>query len=258
MSDLTFSEKQILENILEMRSGYVLDFSNRSFQEIVHDATGRDIYSEKYKDFGESKANLLRSFWAKEPNHIVSKLLFSLAHYWENIMVVPLGGHVNIESKFYKGLLQVADRLKNEMSQHIAGIETDISDISFQKLKNIIVGLIEGNRPDEAIDRLHTYMVMYLRKLLNKYGITVNQNMPLHSLLGSYKNKLMQTKVIESGMTEEILKSSITILEKYNHVRNNQSLAHANDLLNYSESLLIFKVVSSTIEFIESIEERNK
>lgn len=68
----------------------------------------------------------------------------------------------------------------------------------------------------------------------------------------------MQNKIIESGMTEKILKSSIGILEKFNHVRNNQSLAHANDLLNYNESLLIFKTVSSTIEFIESIEERSK
>ena len=258
MADLTFSDKQILENLLKMKGGYVLDFSNRSFQEIVSDATGLDINSEKYQDFGTSKANLLRSFWAKESNQAVSKLLFELAHYWREIMVVPLGGHVNPDSKSYKGLLQIALRLKSEMSEHIDAIETNIGDINFQKLKRIITELIEQNKPDEAIDRLHTYLVMYLRKLLSKYGIVQNQNMALHSLLGSYKNKLMHNRVIESGMTEEILKSSITILEKYNHVRNNQSLAHANELLNYNESLLIFKVVSSTIEFIESIEEGNK
>jgi hypothetical protein len=43
MADLSFADKQILENILEMKSGYVLDFSNRSFKEIVGDATGLDI-----------------------------------------------------------------------------------------------------------------------------------------------------------------------------------------------------------------------
>lgn len=80
--------------------------------------------------------------------------------------------------------------------------------------------------------------------------------MPLHSLFGAYKNALMRLHMIEAGMTEEILKSSIIILEKYNHVRNTQSFAHANNLLNYEESLLIFKITSSTIEFIESIEER--
>lgn len=257
MADLSFAEKQVLENILEMRNGFVLDLSNRSFREIVFDTTNLDIYSDKYKDFGESKANLLRCFWKKESNQLVSKLLFALANYWENIMEVPLG-HVNIESKYFKGLLQIAERLKSDMSDHITAIETNIEDVNFQKLKKIISDLIENNKPDEAVDRIHTYMVFYLRKLLDKYGVNSSQNTPLHALMGSYKNKLMQEKVIDSGMTEEILKSSISILEKYNHVRNNQSLAHANDLLNYNESLLIFKVVSSTIEFIESIEERNK
>jgi len=257
MANLSFVEKQVLENILDMDNGYVLDLSNRNFREIVYDATDLDIYSEKYNDYGESKANRLRSFWTKESNQLVSKLLYAMANYWEHIMVVPLG-HVNTDSKFFKGLLQIAERLKSEMSDHIAAMETNINDISFQKLKRIISDLIEDNKPDEALDRLHTYMVLYLRKLLDKYGLRHNPSTPLHALLGTYKNKLMQEKVIDSVMTEEILKSSINILEKNNHVRNNQSLAHANDLLNYSESLLIFKVVSSTIEFIESIEERSK
>jgi hypothetical protein len=170
-------------------------------------------------------------------------------------MEVPMG-HVNPDNKFYQGLLIIAERLKNEMSEHANAIETTFEDIGIQKLKKIIKELIENNKPDEALDRLHTYMVMYLRKLLGKHGVTVNEATPLHSLLGSYKNKLMQNKIIEAGMTEEIFKSSIKILEKYNDVRNNQSLAHANEVLNYNESLLIFKVVSSTIEFIESIEGR--
>lgn len=105
MADLSFADKQNLENILEMKSGYVLDFSNRSFKEIVGDATGLDINSEKYQDIGTSKANLLRSFWTKESNQTVSKLLFALAYYWSNVMVVPMGGHVNTDNKFYRGLL---------------------------------------------------------------------------------------------------------------------------------------------------------
>lgn len=44
--------------------------------------------------------------------------------------------------------------------------------------------------------------------------------------------------------------------EKFNHTRNNQSLAHPGDLLSYDESLYVFKVVSSSIEFIESIESK--
>jgi len=59
-------------------------------------------------------------------------------------------------------------------------------------------------------------------------------------------------------MTERILKSSISILEAFNDVRNNMSLAHDNSILNYGESLLIFNHVSASIRFISKLEENKK
>ena len=55
-------------------------------------------------------------------------------------------------------------------------------------------------------------------------------------------------------MTERILKTSISLMESFNKVRNNQSFAHDNPVLNYNESMLIFNSVSSYITFIEAIE----
>jgi hypothetical protein len=57
-------------------------------------------------------------------------------------------------------------------------------------------------------------------------------------------------------MTERILKSSISTWEAFNRVRNDQSFAHANQVLNYDESLLIFNHVASAIRFIEAVEHR--
>jgi hypothetical protein len=59
-------------------------------------------------------------------------------------------------------------------------------------------------------------------------------------------------------MTERILKSSISVMEAFNDVRNVQSLAHDNPILNYDESLLVFNHVSSSIRFITSLEESAK
>ena len=42
-------------------------------------------------------------------------------------------------------------------------------------------------------------------------------------------------------MTLRILRSSISILDAFNDVRNNRSLAHDNAILNYDEALLIFR-----------------
>jgi hypothetical protein len=62
------------------------------------------------------------------------------------------------------------------------------------------------------------------------------------------------TGAIESEMTERILKSSIANMEAFNHVRNNQSFAHDNKVLKYSEAMLIFGHVTSSIRFIEELE----
>ena len=48
MSDLAAIEKRKLERLLGMGSGYVLDFSNRTFQEFVLDSVVCDIYDKKY------------------------------------------------------------------------------------------------------------------------------------------------------------------------------------------------------------------
>lgn len=78
MSDLTFLERQKLEAVLGMASGYVLNFSDRTFRDFVHESTGLDIDEVKYRINGNSKAKRLRAFWQKEPNRVVGKLLGDL------------------------------------------------------------------------------------------------------------------------------------------------------------------------------------
>src|SRR5690242_13962195 len=81
MANLMAGEKRKLERLLDMGSGYVLGFSNRTFSEFVLDSTGREIYSAKY-DYGSgSKANRLRAFWNQEPNIVVGKLIGDLLDY---------------------------------------------------------------------------------------------------------------------------------------------------------------------------------
>jgi hypothetical protein len=81
MSDLTAIEKRKLERLLGMGSGYVLNFSNRTFEEFVFDCTGRSIYDSKYEYGSGSKANRLRGFWNKESNGVVGKVLGGLIEY---------------------------------------------------------------------------------------------------------------------------------------------------------------------------------
>jgi 23S rRNA pseudoU1915 N3-methylase RlmH len=81
MSALSVAERKILEAHFGMGSGYVLNFSDRAFGEVVDEAVGIEIHNEKYTVSGTSKANKLRTFWKLEPDHIVGKLILALVEY---------------------------------------------------------------------------------------------------------------------------------------------------------------------------------
>lgn len=80
---MTHAEKRDLEEFLQMGGGYVLDFSNRTFQEFVLDSTGLNIDEESVGGSG-SKANRLRHFWANQPDDIVGGLLKDLVEHRQN------------------------------------------------------------------------------------------------------------------------------------------------------------------------------
>ena len=71
MSDLNNMEKRKFERLLDMGGGYVLTFSDRTFDEFILDSTGRTISEPRYKTGGTSKANRLRTFWRIESNPVV-------------------------------------------------------------------------------------------------------------------------------------------------------------------------------------------
>jgi len=83
MANLTATEKRYLEDLLDMGSGYVLDFTNSEFQRLIYETVNLDIYSNKYEDYGHSKSKRLRAFWEKETNLNVGKVLKELLEVWK-------------------------------------------------------------------------------------------------------------------------------------------------------------------------------
>lgn len=81
MADISYIEKNRLEKLFGMKSGYVLNFSDKTFREFVFGSTGKDIYDSDYNYASGSKANRLRAFWDLEPDPIVGKLLDDLLSY---------------------------------------------------------------------------------------------------------------------------------------------------------------------------------
>ena len=83
MSSISVAHKVFLEEVLGMRTGYALDFSNASFASLFDDV-GIDIYDrEKYAGFGDSKAERLRALWKRGSDEEVSVAVGAIADYVE-------------------------------------------------------------------------------------------------------------------------------------------------------------------------------
>lgn len=249
MADLTFTDKKTLETLFQMGGGYVLDFSNRTFQEFVTDAVQKNIYDGKYVQASGSKAHCLRGFWQTESNHVVGSLIEQMANY---AITVPSADHSLVPHA-----LTIAKRLKSSASvSDIDAITASTDSRTFEALAKSVREAIDSNAPETGLDRLHTFVVKYLRHLCASKEIKTEKTTPLHNMFGMYRNYLNQNGLIQSKMTDRILKLSVETLDAFNNVRNEKSLAHDNEILNYDESLFIFNHVCALVRLLQTIEKQ--
>lgn len=249
MSDLTALEKRKFERLFEMSSGYVLSFSNRTFEDFILDTTGRQIYTQTYEYGSGSKANRLRAFWNVEPNHVVGALMSAMLDLYkdEGRELSPL----------YEECRKITERLLHDAPIiDLDAITPNADGRDFETLAKSVRDSIEANQPEAGLDRLHTFVVKYIRVVCEKHGIETSRDKPLHSIFGEYVKFLRDRDFIESEMTERILKSTISIFEAFNRVRNERSLAHDNPMLKYEESILILNNVATAMRFIKSVERK--
>jgi Abortive infection C-terminus len=249
MSDLTHLEKRKFERLLGMSSGYVLDFSNRTFEEFFTDTVTRNIYDAKYAYSSGSKANRLRAFWQVEGNRIVGTLMGAMLDYGTS------EGAFKDQGPLLEECRKIVTRLQRDTTvPELDALTAITEEKDFEAVARAVREAIEKNEPETSLDRLHTFVMKYVRTLCTQRGITIARDKPLHSLFGEYIKALRDAGLIESEMTSRILKNSISLLEAFNDVRNNRSLAHDNAVLNYDEALLIFSQVANSVRFLRSLE----
>ncbi len=85
MAKLTFIEQDAFERLFNMSSGYVLDFTNRTFHAFIYDQLKIDVY-KKYKDM--SKAKMLRALILEYDDIKIGKLLLELLNYMKTYNMI--------------------------------------------------------------------------------------------------------------------------------------------------------------------------
>lgn len=107
MSSLTDIEKRYLEKLLDMGGGYVMDFTDATYEEFFkrHQI---DIHGTKYQTYGTSKGKKMRAFWEQEPDAVVGKVLSELMDSYQ--AECDLNGK-NVDRPLLEKGRSIADRL---------------------------------------------------------------------------------------------------------------------------------------------------
>ena len=90
MNKLTHIEKQKLERELCMGGGYVLDFSNRTFEEFFREVVGVQIYDSRFDLASGSKANRMRAFWQVATDEQLRLLFNGILEGWDIYSNAPM------------------------------------------------------------------------------------------------------------------------------------------------------------------------
>ena len=250
---LTSQHRITFDRIFHSGGGYVLDFSDRTMAEWFEETLDLDIFQQRFQIEGRSKGKTLRGFVEVAEPRLVAEVLRALWAYR-----CGLDGYSEEdpceEERLKAWLDQFTDELDNASSLNLYEAFKDFSrDTTLPKLRASIAGDLLAEKPDVAIDRLHTYCIKRFRALLALRGTPVNASMSLHSVFSAY-GKLLRDNGDVSAFALPTLSVQHKLFEGLNDARNKRSFAHDNELLPVSEAQFIVECVLSSLAFIERIE----
>lgn len=135
MASLSNGTKRKLEALLGMGGGYVLDFTNASFQDFVVTATDVDPYAGDYA----SKASLLRGLWQELPAAVVSRLNLGLLEYWKDGKSISSAPIREGEQRMYDELHEeFSGALASDTAIDTAFLNKDFGEVNLRALPSAL------------------------------------------------------------------------------------------------------------------------
>jgi uncharacterized protein (TIGR02391 family) len=158
MSGLSIAHKTYLESVLNMVSGYVLDFSDSRFANFFRDLD-IDIYdAESYPGFGNSKANRMRAFWRSESDIKVAGSLHALADYLSAKKDLgELEGGITDEQ--VSRIHEIARSLNNSSSEAATAAPEDGANASFTTEATVAANKINIEIHEDIYNHIDRYLV---------------------------------------------------------------------------------------------------
>ena len=165
MANMEYIERDFFEQLFNMRTGYVLDFNNRTFQEFVYEKIQVDIYM-KYT--GLSKAKILRRIIAEYDNVTVGKLLLELMRYMQAKEMITDENRANFKKCAEIGNRLIGKKVFVNATQQPQATKPKTSVVDYDKYLDDLKALVDYS--DTPQSRGFAFE-KYLNNLFEVYGL---------------------------------------------------------------------------------------
>ena len=227
MSSLTAIEKNKIEKLFGMHTGYVLHFSNRTFENFFVDFNV-DIYSEKYRQGGSSKANLLRSFWKIESDHLVGQVIVGM---------IESASFSDEEKDLVQSCKDISQRLLSG-KVNLTNIKSTATSFNLNYIENQIRRIENSidSDPDLAIGTSKELVESCCKTILTERSVQFedkSDDLPKLVKLTLKELNLMPESIQDSAKGSDIIKRILSnlssVLQGIGELRNKYGTGHGKE-----------------------------
>lgn len=157
------------------------------------------------------------------------------------------------KKELYNELLAVAVRLESD-GQVDTPVILETSETVYEALKDAEI-LLSNRGPKNAVDRAHTALHGYLKKLCQDRGETLSDDPSLTQIFKILRENFVEFSTIipHDNEAKKVFGSMASALDSLNTIRNRATLAHPNELLlDAPEAMLYINLSRAVLAYIES------
>jgi len=256
MVELKRSEIRWIEDAMAFPKGrgYVLDLSDRTIAEFFEDEFGIDFDDTNLAGEGSKRVRLI-TLLQNSDAYTATKIMRALWDRREGL-VMRQGRNLNQteEAALQSIYIKIIQRIEgDDQVPSTDGIDRYERDRTLEELIADIERSLLANKPEAAMDHLHTYCMKKFTHLLSIRHIECGQEEALHARMGKYRKAIISEMEL-TDFTDRALKTTISLFDAFNDIRNFRSLAHDNPILEPAEARFVFESVCNALRFIRSVE----
>jgi len=235
---------RVVNTYIGVDSGYLIGFSRRELEEFYPSYCEVELAPTDYSE-GTVRERFIATIEAQPPR-VQAKILRGL------LLKVPSPTARVPNLMTPAEILQVAERLEGlpVSAPHLANTR-EVVDHALSDAQ----ALLDTRGPTSAVDRVHTALHGHLKALCDGTGITYQDDASAARLLKLLRDQhpALQSLSPQARNALKILLAMGTAVDSVGTIRNNESVAHANDTLAEApEAMLAINATRTILAYLDT------